>query len=78
MYDCPTGNQKAVRFPYLSQNTQQPARYPPAICAPVELCSNFKSLPYPLFQAETYPAMYRGARADEYLSFPHFENRRRI
>ena len=22
--------------------------------------------------------MYRGARADEYLSFPHFENRRRI
>ena len=31
-----------------------------------------------LFQAETYPPMYRGAQADEYLSFPHFENRRRI
>ena len=28
---------------------------------------------YPLFQAETYPAMYRSAPADEYLNFPLVE-----
>eukprot|EP01043_Picozoa_sp_COSAG02_P074074 COSAG02_NODE_14667_length_1249_cov_105.011304_2_plen_219_part_01 len=43
-----------------------------------ELAESGDKLYKPLFQAETYPAMYRGARADEYLSFPHFENRRRI
>ena len=31
-------------------------------------------VPFVLFQAETYPPMYRGARADEYPNFPLGEN----
>ena len=41
---------------------------------PVSLLISRISKAYPLFQAEPHPPMYRDARANGFLNYPHFGN----